>query len=185
FKTKTKTRGEGVPLTLGFRCCLLSRCAYDEEQGTRRKELGVVDLQDRNTRSNLHLVGLPEGSEKDDPMAHHVYTRLSSDRAKPRVFLFKLLRYTDRELILQAARLHAPVKTSDRAMLSFFPDFFPVTAKRRSAFAPVRKEMREAGIQNFLIYPATLKVILNQGEPKMLYSPEEARNNKYKNNSGE
>ncbi len=35
--------------------------------------------------------------------------------------------------------------------------------------------MREAGIQNFLLYPATLKVILTQGEPKMLYSLEEAR----------
>ncbi|KAL1252542.1 hypothetical protein QQF64_017235 [Cirrhinus molitorella] len=81
----------------------------------------------------------------------------------------------DRELILRAARLHAPVKSSDGATLSFFPDFSPVTAKRRSAFASVRKEMREVGIQNFLLYPATLKVILNQGEPKMLYSPEEAR----------
>ncbi len=30
--------------------------------------------------------------------------------------------------------------------------------------------MRDAGIQNFLLYPATLKVILNQGEPKVLHS---------------
>lgn len=170
----------------------------DHDRRVAALEQQVVDLQDRNRRSNLRLVGLPEGSEKDDPMgflksslpkwlpsladkeieverAHRVYTRHSSDRAKPRVFIFKLLRYTDRELILRAARLHAPVKTSDGATLSFFPDFSPLTAKRRSAFGPVRKEMREAGIQNFLLYPATLKVILNQGEPKMLYSPEEAR----------
>ncbi len=158
-------------------------------------EQKVVDLQDHNRRSNLHLVGLPEGSEKDNPMgflkrslptwlpslaeieverAHRVYTRFSSDRAKPRVFIFKLLRYMDRELILRAARLHAPVK-SDGATLSFFLNFSPVTTKKRSTFVPIRKEMREAGIQNFLLYPATLKVILNQGEPKMLYSPEEAR----------
>lgn len=31
-------------------------------------EQQVVDLQDRNRRSNLRLVGLPEGSKKDDPM---------------------------------------------------------------------------------------------------------------------
>ncbi|ROL42273.1 LINE-1 type transposase domain-containing protein 1 [Anabarilius grahami] len=156
----------------------------DHDRRVAALEQQVVDLQDRNRRSNLRLVGLPEGSEKDDPMgflkrslptwlpslegkeieverAHHVYTRLSSDHAKPQVFIFKLLRYTDREIILRAARLHALVKTSDGATLSFFPDFFPATAKR-SAFAPVRKEMREAGIQNFLLYPATLKVILNQ-----------------------
>ncbi|KAL1258001.1 hypothetical protein QQF64_011245 [Cirrhinus molitorella] len=160
--------------------------------------MSVVDLQDRSRRSNLRLIGLPEGSEKDDPVGflkrllltwlpslagkeievervHRMYTRISSGRTKPRVFLFKLLRYTDRELILRAARLHAPVKTSDGATLSFFPDFSPVTAKRSGAFASVRKEMREVGIQNFLLYPATLKVVLNQGEPKMLYSPEEAR----------
>ncbi len=164
----------------------------DHDRWVAALEQQVVDLQDHNRCSNLRLVGLPEGSEKDDPMgflkrslptwlpslagkeveverAHHVYTRFSSDRAKPRVFIFKLLRYTDRELILRAARLYAPVKTSDRATLSFYPDFSPVTTKR-SAFAPIRKEMREAGIQNFLLYPATLKVILNQGEPKMLYS---------------
>ncbi len=113
-----------------------------------------MDLQDRNRRSNLRLDGLPEGCEKDDPMgflerllptqlpslagkeieverAHRLYTSLSSDRAKPRVFIFKLLRYMDRELILRAARLHAPVKTSDGAMLSFYPDFSPVTAKKK------------------------------------------------------
>ncbi len=160
----------------------------DHDRRVATLEQQVVDLQDRNRHSNLCLVGLSEGSEKDDPMGflkrslptwlpslagkeievervHCVYTRLSSDRAKPLVFIFKLLRYTDRELILWAARLHAPVKTSDGATLSFFPDFSPVTAKRRSAFAPIRKEIRDAGIQNFLLYPATLKVILNQGEP--------------------
>ncbi len=99
--------------------------------------------------------------------ASRVHKALLSDRVKPRVFIFKLLRYTDRELILRPARLHVPVKTSDGATLSFFPDLC-------SAFVPIRKEMREAGIQNYLLYPATLKVILNQGEPKMLHSPEEA-----------
>ncbi len=146
----------------------------DHDRRVAALEQQVVDLQDRNRHSNLCLVGLPEGSEKDDPMgflkrslptwlpslagkeveverAHRVYTRFSSDHAKPRVFIFNLLRYTDRELILRTARLHAPVKTSDEATLSFVTDFSPVTAKR-SAFR------------------RTLKVILNQGKPKMLYS---------------
>ncbi len=154
----------------------------DHDRRVAALEQQVVDLQYRNRCSNLRLVGLPEGSENDDPMgflkrslptwlmslagiefeverAHRMYTRLSSDRAKPQVFIFKLLRYTDRD-ILQASRLHALVKTLENT---------------KSAFAPIRKEMREAGIQNFLLYPTTLKVILNQGEPKMLYSPEEAR----------
>ncbi len=32
------------------------------------REQQVTDLQDRNRHSNLHLLGLPEGAEKDDPI---------------------------------------------------------------------------------------------------------------------
>ncbi len=39
---------------------------HDRRVATLKQQ--VVDLQDRNRRSNLRLVGLPEGSEKDDPM---------------------------------------------------------------------------------------------------------------------
>ncbi|ROL43674.1 hypothetical protein DPX16_0318 [Anabarilius grahami] len=118
-----------------------------------RKKAGEDQLQP-TVQNTLRKLSRP--TKKNCPTADR---RL--DHAKPQVFIFKLLTYTDRELILLAARLHAPVKTSDGATLSFFPDFSLVTTKRRSAFVPVRKEMREAGIQNFLLYPATLLVILN------------------------
>ncbi len=93
----------------------------------------VTDLQDRSRCSNLRLLGLPEGAEKDSPIgflkwslpiwipslagkyieierAHRVYSRASTDHSKPRVFLFKLLCYNDRNLILNEARRHGPVK---------------------------------------------------------------------------
>ncbi|RXN24319.1 LINE-1 type transposase domain-containing 1 [Labeo rohita] len=161
-------------------------------------EQQVTDLQDRSRRSNLRLLGLPEGAEKDDPIgflkrslptwipslagkdieierAHRVYSRASTDHSKPRVFLFKLLRYNDRNLILNEARRHAPVKANDGAMLSFFPDFSPMTAKKRSSFSAIRKELKEAGLQTFLQYPATLKIVLKHGETKLMQSPDEAR----------
>ncbi len=94
-------------------------------------EQQVTDLQDRSRRSNLRLLGLPEGAEKDDPIgflrwipslagrdieierAHRVYSRASMDHSKPRVFLFKLLRYNDRNLIFNEARRRGPVKAND------------------------------------------------------------------------
>ncbi|KAL1258991.1 hypothetical protein QQF64_009568 [Cirrhinus molitorella] len=115
--------------------------------GHNRRVAATGSGQNHDRCSNLHLVGLHEGSEKDDPMGY---------RRGSRVWQAKRLK----ELILQAARLHAPVKTSNGATVSFFADFSPVTTTR-SAFAPIRKEMREAGI---LLYPATLNVILNQGD---------------------
>ncbi|ROL52278.1 hypothetical protein DPX16_3430 [Anabarilius grahami] len=95
--------------------------------------------------------------------AHCVNTKVSSDHAKPQVFLSKLLRFTDRELILRAARLHAPVKTSDGTMLSFFPDF-SLTAKK--CFVPIGREMRHPELSYSILQ--ILKVILNQVEQKML-----------------
>ncbi len=123
-------------------------------------EQQVTDLQDHSRSSNLRLLGLPEGAEKDDPIgflkrllpiwipslvgkdieierAHRVYLRASTDHSKPRVFLFKLLRYNDRNLILNEARCRGPVKANDGAMLSFFPDFSPATAKKRSSFCTI------------------------------------------------
>ncbi len=147
----------------------------------------VMNLQDRNKCSNLRLVGLPDGSER---MTQWAFWK-GRYRCDSRLWLAKRLKWSERiactqgspqivlnhgftslnccgtQLILRPARLHVPVKTSDGATLSFFPDLC-------CAFVPIRKEMREAGIQNYLLYPATLKVILNQGEPKMLHSPEEA-----------
>ncbi|KAL1255531.1 hypothetical protein QQF64_013592 [Cirrhinus molitorella] len=160
-------------------------------------EQQVIDLQDRSRRSNLRLLGLPEGAEKDDPIgflkrslprwlpslsgkdieierAHRVYSRASTDHSKPRVFLFKLLRYNDRNLILNEARRHSPVKANDGAILSFFPDFSPATAKKRSSFSIIRKELKEAGLQTFLQYPATLKIVMKHGETKLMHSPDEA-----------
>lgn len=88
----------------------------DHDRRVTALEQKVVNLKDRSWHSNLRLVELPEGAEKDNlidflkrslPMplpylagkdieverVHRVYTRLSSERAAPRVFLFKLLRY--------------------------------------------------------------------------------------------
>lgn len=160
-------------------------------------EQQLVELQDRSRRNNLRLLGLPEGAEKDDMVgylkkslprwlpalldrdleierAHRIYGGASNNAQRPRVVIFKLLRYNDRDLILQAARKHGPIRLEDNATLSFFPDYSPATAKRRGSFAAVRKELRDKGIQSFLQYPATLKVTWN-GETKLLQTSEEAR----------
>ena len=80
-----------------------------------------------------------------------------------------MLRYNNRDLILKKCR-QAGSLTWNGANLSFFPDYSSTTAKKRGAFSTVRKKMREAGIQSFLLYPATLK-----GETHMLHTPEDAQ----------
>lgn len=106
--------------------------------------------------------------------AHRIYGgNKAGGRDRPRVFIFKLLRYTDRQVILQENRKAGPVRSASGSILSFFPDFSPMTANMRNAFSGVRKSLRAAGVPNFLLYPAVLKVLHN-GSQHLLQSPQEA-----------
>lgn len=116
--------------------------------------------------------------------AHRIYSNPPKRNSKtpqikrperPRVFIFKLLRYTDRDMILRAARDQGTIQMDDgETTLSIFPDYSPATAKKRSAFTTVKRELKRKGCQIFLQYPATLKVTLKGGETKFFQTPEEA-----------
>ncbi|KAL1274450.1 hypothetical protein QQF64_027264 [Cirrhinus molitorella] len=70
--------------------------------------------------------------------------------------------------VTTTGRPHSPVKANDGAMLSFFPNFSPATAKKWSSFSIIRKELKEAGLQTFLQYPATLKIVMKHSKTKAL-----------------
>lgn len=148
----------------------------------------VPEMEDRSRRSNLRLVGLPESAEGENAIqflqdnlpvwipslagdkieiqrAHRIFT--TQDRtSRPRTLIFRLLRYQDREKILNGARAlsSAPThRTSSKGQtltsrLLFFPDYSNDTAQRRKAFDAVRKQLANRGLRPFLRYPATLKV---------------------------
>ncbi len=155
--------------------------------------LKIADMEDRSRRSNVRLVGLREGVEGDDCIAflkanlpkwipsiatreikieraHRIYSDKQSKR--PRTVIFKLLDYTDRQAILKGARAVYPVKFGSET-LHFFPDYSADTTKKRKAFTEVRKKMDTLGIQSFLLFPATLKVI-HSGRQNLFRSPLEA-----------
>lgn len=153
------------------------------------------ELEDRGRRNNIRLVNLPVGVEKDDPIgylkamlpkwipeletsatmpleidrAHRVYTARSSQAS---TMIFRLLRYPDRQAILQGARKAKPT-LPDGTRLEFYADYSGGTTRRRSAFKGVRATFRQRGIDTFIIYPATLRIKVN-GANKSFNSPEEA-----------
>ena len=109
---------------------------HDHDQRLDTLEQQIVELQDRSRRNNLRLIGLPEGTEKDDPVgflrhslpvwfpsladkeieierAHRIYSNFqakANSTKRPRVLIFKLLRYNDRDVILRKARINGPVR---------------------------------------------------------------------------
>lgn len=153
------------------------------------------DLEDRSRRNNIRLVNLPTGMEGDDPVgflqkmlpkwipdlpahssrieidrAHRVYS--SSNSPKPRSLIFRLLRYPDRQAILQGARKAKPTLPGG-ARLEFYADYSHETAQKRKAFSTVRFKLHQKGAETFLIYPASLRVS-HKGQKYSFESPESA-----------
>lgn len=106
------------------------RIARNEKEFTNLTKF-LAEIEDRNRRSNLRLVNLPESAEGGNAIAflqtnlpkwfpsladrgpieieraHRIYgpkTQNGSGQGKPRTFIFKLLSYMDRRAILQAYR---------------------------------------------------------------------------------
>lgn len=152
----------------------------------------LARIEDKSRQSNVRLVGLKEGVEGDDPLrfiqnnlpkwipslagkvleverAHRIY---SGERAKstPRTFIFKMLRYQDRNAILNGAR--AGQIHHNGSPLLFFPDYSTHTASKRKAMALARKKLTQSGITSFLLYPAVVKVT-HRGKISLLETPAE------------
>ncbi len=138
----------------------------------------LARIEDKSRQSNIRLVGLKEGVEGDEPLgfiqnlpkwipslagkeieierAHRIY---SGERSKstPRTFVFKMLRYRDRNAILNGARNAGQILHIGAALL-FFPDYSTHTASKRRAMASARKKLTQLGISSFVVYPAVVKV---------------------------
>lgn len=143
------------------------------------------DAENRNRRSNLRILGLPEGAdpvaEGADPVAliegllpkllpraafsphfsieraHRMPATRGPLGAPPRTFIFKLLHYRDRDTILRAARVQGDLKLGD-ATLHIFPDYSVETQRRRKSFDQVRAMLRQKGVKYSMLFPAKLRV---------------------------
>uniref|UniRef100_A0A3Q2ZSZ5 L1 transposable element RRM domain-containing protein n=1 Tax=Kryptolebias marmoratus TaxID=37003 RepID=A0A3Q2ZSZ5_KRYMA len=151
---------------------LTTHCATLEDK--------VADLEDRSRRDNLRILGIPENPETANPLvylldaipkwfpemgsieimrAHRVGPAKEDANHKPipRPVLLKLLRFTDRDKILGAAR-KTMVKL-DGSPVRFVPDYSTRTFRRRLAFSNAIGALQKLGFHTFLLYPAKLKVM--------------------------
>ena len=69
--------------------------------------------------------------------------------------IFKRLRYSDWNLILQECRKKGPIQINGGLALSYFPDFLATTTKRRSALTQIRRSMRELSSLSSCTQPCT------------------------------
>lgn len=79
---------------------------------------------------------------------------------RPKTVLAKLLHYKDRDSILQQSRTKGPY-TLDNNKVLMFPYFTAVVQAQRVSFIDVKKALQEAGLKFSVIFPAKLRIILD------------------------
>ncbi len=88
--------------------------------------------------------------------AHRIHSPKNDSQT---TMIFKVLRYRDRNAILQGARKarkRAPIQDAGRN-IRFYANCSTITKERRTVYADVMKELYERGIPVFLNYLATLR----------------------------
>lgn len=127
------------------------------------------------------MIGIPEGSEGLHPstfieilllevFGEQSFTRKPEvDRAylslapppkpnqAPRTFIVRMHHYQTRELVLRLAREKGQVLYKG-TRIHFYPDVSVEVAKRRAAFNQVKAQLRGAGIEFGLLFPARLRI---------------------------
>ena len=151
------------------------------------------DAEGRARRSNIRVVGMPEGAEGKDaiqfmenwlktftPMdetspffsierAHRVPSRRLAPGSPPRPLLAKLFHYRDRDAVLRAARAAGNLEL-EGSRIMIFPDYTLAVQHQRSTFQAIKKKLRDLGLKYSLLFPAKLRVVFN-GKTHFLDTP--------------
>lgn len=155
-------------------------------------KLKLDDLENRSRRQNLRIIGIPEGSEGQSPVAFmsSFFTELFGDGAFkrpleidrahrvgqrsqqntfPRHMLVRLHHYQTKELILKLSRELGSLEFNG-AIVRIFPDMSAEVARRRAEFKDVKAALRNAGITYGMLHPARLRVDF-QGQRQIFHTP--------------
>ncbi|KAM3607870.1 uncharacterized protein V6R79_015464 [Siganus canaliculatus] len=140
----------------------------------------VTYLDDAGRRNNVRVTGIAENAEKQD-LAGFVLTLLAEQleidinegfelerihRVGPRRedrnrhILVRFLRFSAREAVLRAARRKGRVEWQGKR-ISFFQDLSQDVLQLRRKFDAVKKQLQERDLPYSMLYPATLKVSVN------------------------
>lgn len=153
------------------------------------------DLEGRQRRHNLRILGIPEGDEgsrptefmaqllqdllelEEKPLLDRAHRSLRSKPNKgkpPRAFVIRVHYYHVRDQILRRAAQASPLSRNG-CRLSIFPDFTAEVARRRAAFVSVKKILHEhPSIKFGLFFPAELKITMPSGEVHKFIDPDAA-----------
>lgn len=160
----------------------------------------VDDMENRNRRNNLRLVGLPEREEGADAgafledfipkilemdssttlvieRAHRVGPQRNMELRNtrritpPRTLIIKFLNFKQKEQVLRMARSKGVITYKEHT-LRFHPDVSAEVHRKQRAYDGVRQKLRERGIgKHRILYPARL-LLTHQEKSRVFDTPE-------------
>lgn len=155
------------------------------------------EAENRSRSNNLRFVNVPERSEGTDMIgfivqlislllgsdnfatppvierAHRTPAFNTNTKAKSsRSILAKFLHFQDKIKILRLAREKKELVYMG-TRIHIYPDYSAELLKKRRQFDSIKKKLRESDTKYSLLYPSTLRVVVD-GKPKLFHSHEEA-----------
>ncbi|KAL1276429.1 hypothetical protein QQF64_036052 [Cirrhinus molitorella] len=179
----------------------LSARANSLETQVKKLTDKVDDMENRNRRNNVRLVGLPEKEdmfleawipkilEMDSSTllvierAHRVGPQRNKDAritrreasTPPRTLIMKFLNFRQKEQVLRVARSKGVISYKEHT-LRFYPDVSAEVHKKQKAYNGVRQKLRERGIgKHRVIYPARL-LLTHQEKSRVFDTPAAVEN---------
>ncbi|CAM4572214.1 unnamed protein product [Leuciscus chuanchicus] len=150
----------------------------------QKMQIKLTDLEARSRRNNIRLYGIPEEVGDDniqEVVENFIKTELSlpdtelgiqrchralgpkpPPNANPRSVFLYFLEYRIKELVLRSAWKKREVYLKGRRVY-FDQDYPAETQKKRKAYAPIRKLLKEKGLRFQTPPPAKLRVFFEDG----------------------
>ncbi|KAJ1137678.1 hypothetical protein NDU88_004076 [Pleurodeles waltl] len=170
--------------------------SQDQDQDLLYLRSKLTDMEDRNRRDNIRLLGIPKKDEGTDMQAflsstlskltsldfypplefqraHSAGPKRSDKSSRARPIIACLLRHNQTRQILQATCSHGPFRVHQHD-IRITTDYSKETNERRKAFLALRPRLRQLKMKYGLFDPARMWVTKNRVS-KDFYNPEDLR----------
>ncbi|KAK1335919.1 hypothetical protein QTO34_003718 [Cnephaeus nilssonii] len=149
------------------------------EKKIKKQEESLRELRDNMKRSNMRIIGLPEGQEEQQGLENlfeaimtenfpdmgkikvtqvkRVPSRINPKRPTPRHVIISMANINDKERILKAARERQRV-TYKGTPIRLSNDYSSETQQARSEWKEVYKVLQSKGLNPRILYPARLSI---------------------------
>ncbi|KAK7888712.1 hypothetical protein WMY93_024272 [Mugilogobius chulae] len=149
------------------------------------------DLENRHRRNNIRIYSVPEKTEGSDMIdfvtnllrdklevtaelqierAHRALARAPAPNERPRSIIVQFRSYITKQHVLKTAWMKKTVLLNGQRIF-FDEDFSPAVFKERGKYKDVRKLLCERKIKSHILFPARLKIFLEDGKAKVYENP--------------